>query len=106
MKVTTSLIPELVFYTKYSDCTITEALLHAFQNSKWNTLSLPDIGNIKVNWNRLLGSYWKNIQNLRRQGYDIETNIYHDTHKHITRSSYTLKNPTHSPTESDLFINI
>lgn len=106
MKVTTSLIPELVFYTKYSDCTITEALLHAFQNSKWNTLSLPDIGNIKVNWNRLLGSYWKNIQNLRRQGYDIEMVQYHNRYKNITEVTYTLKNPSFSPTESDLFNNI
>ena len=94
MKVTTSLIPELVFYTKYIDCTITEALLHAFQNSKWNTLSLPDIGNIKVNWNRLLGSYWKVIQNLRNEGYKIETKVYRNPKKKITVVTYQLLNPT------------
>lgn len=106
MKVTTSLIPELVFYTKYIDCTITEALLHAFQNSKWNTLSLPDIGNIKVNWNRLLGSYWDAIRNLRKQGYDIEMISYHNPYKKITCVTYTLKNPNFSPDSSEQFNNI
>ena len=57
MRITTSLIPELVFYTNYSDCTIRDALLYALQHAPNNTLTLPEIGNIKVNGNRLLGSY-------------------------------------------------
>lgn len=106
MRITTSLIPDIVFYTKYTDCTIADALLHSFQNAKNNTLSLCDIGNIKVNWNRLIGSYWKNIQNLRRKGYDIEMVQYHNRYKNITEVTYTLKNPSFSPDSSEQFNNI
>lgn len=49
MKVTTSLIPELVWYKEYSACTIRDALLHALQYAPDNTLTLPEIGNLKVN---------------------------------------------------------
>lgn len=98
------MIPSFIYYVDYSGCTIEEAILSEFIN-RW-TLTLPDINRIRVNWNSLVGSYWSAIRNLRKKGYNIETNVYHDTHKHITRSSYTLKNPTHNHTESDLFINI
>ena len=106
MKVTTSLIPTLVFYTCYEDCTISEAILHALKGAKNNTLTLTDIGDMKVNWNRLLGSYSDAIRILRNQGYNIENKVSHDFKKNITKSLYTLKNKDFSPTESDLFNTI
>lgn len=102
MKITTSLIPELVWYTCYSECTVEQWLLQAFIDAPDYTLSLPDIWKIKVNWNRLIWSYWKAIMSLRKKWYDIETNVFHDIHKHITRSYYTLKNPTHNPDEAEI----
>jgi len=57
MKISTSLLPELVWYKQYSDCTVEQALLQSFIDAPDNMLSLPDIGKIKVNGNRLLGSY-------------------------------------------------
>jgi hypothetical protein len=49
MIVKTSLIPELVFFTEYSDCTIKDALLYELRNNPDNVLTLPRIGKIKVN---------------------------------------------------------
>lgn len=100
----TSIIPTFVFFVDFYNCTIEDAILNQLIEKK--TLTLPDINRIRVNWNSLVGSYWSAIRNLRKKGYNIETNVYHDTHKHITRSSYRLLNPTHNPTESDLFNNI
>lgn len=100
----TSIIPTLVWYIDYEWVTIEDAILNQLIEKK--TLTLPDINRIRVNWNCLVWSYWSAIRTLRKKGYNIETNVYHDTHKHITRSSYILKNPTHSPTESDLFNQI
>jgi hypothetical protein len=57
MKISTSLIPEITLFTHFSECTITQAILYSFQHAKNNTLSLVDIGKIKVNKNKLLGSY-------------------------------------------------
>lgn len=93
MKITTS-FPELVFYKCYSDCTVEQAILNELIEKK--TLTLPDINRIRVNWNSLVGSYWSAIRHLRKKGYNIETKVYHDRHKHITKSSYTLLNPTFS----------
>jgi hypothetical protein len=97
MKISTSVIPELVFYKNFSECTIKEALLYAFQHAENNTITLSQIGSIKVNGNRLLWSYGKAIQNLRREGYKIDTLVYHDPHKKITRSSYHIENPLYNP---------
>lgn len=105
MKISTSLVPELVWYKCYSDCTITEALLHAFRDAENNTLTLPDIWRIKVNNNRLLGSYGHSIMELRRKWYDIKTYVTHDKN-HITTSQYTLENPDFSPSDSEQFNNI
>lgn len=101
MKVTTSLIPTLVFYTCYEDCTISEAILHALKGAKNNTLTLTDIGNMKVNWNRLLGSYSDAIRILRNQGYNIEMVQYHHPKKKLTCVTYTLHNPTYSGSIQD-----
>lgn len=100
MKKYTSMIPSLVFYVDYSDCTIQEALLNELIEKK--TLTLPEINRIRVNWNSLVWSYWKAIMSLRKKWYDIETTVFHDIHKHITRSSYTLKNPTFSPEDAEI----
>ena len=101
MKLTTSIVPELVWYKCYSSCTIKQALLHALQNAKDNLLTLPDIWRIKVNWNRLLGSYWDSIRHLRKEWFQIETKT--KLVDWIMCSTYTLKNPTHNPDESELF---
>jgi len=100
MKVTTSLIPEFVFYRNYSDCTIEQALLHAFFTSENNTLTLPEINKIKVNWNSLVWSYWSAIRYLRKKGYNIVTTTKH-LKNHITISKYELKNPTFSGSITD-----
>lgn len=94
MKKYTSMIPSLVFYVDYYDCNIEDAILNELIEKK--TLTLPDINRIRVNWNSLVGSYWSAIRHLRKKGYNIETKVYHDIHKHITKSSYTLLNPTFS----------
>ena len=96
MKISTSLFPELVFYRLYSDCTVEQALLQSFIDAPDNMLLLPDIGKIKVNWNRLLGSYWQAIMRLRRKGYNIEMKQYHHPKKKITCVTYELKNPMYS----------
>ena len=101
MKITTSLIPELVWYTHYEWCTIKDALLYELRNNPDNVLPLPRIGKIKVNWNKLLWSYWKAIETLKKEGYQIENVVYHDVKKHITRSIYILKNPTYSGSIQD-----
>ena len=97
MLIKTSLVPSLTWYTEYSGCSIKEALLYALQHAPNNTLSLVDIGNIKVNWNRLLGSYWDAIRNLRREWFKIDTLVYHDPYRKITKSSYHLSNPLYNP---------
>jgi len=94
MKLTTSIVPELVWYKCYTDCNIKSAILDSLIRAKDNTLSLPDIWKIKVNWNRLLGSYGDAIRNLRKQGYKIETKVYHNPKKKITVVTYQLLNPT------------
>ncbi len=106
MKISQSLIPEVVFYKEFSDCTIQEALLYSLQHAKNQTLTLPEIWRIKVNWNKLLWSYWKAIERLRKEGYQIENVVYHDVKKHITRSTYILKNKDFSPSDSEQFNNI
>ena len=95
MKISTS--PRFVIYTDYSDCTIKQALLHSLQNAEDNLLTLPEIGSIRVNWNRLLGSYWDSIRHLRKEWFQIETKT--KLVDWIMCSTYTLKNPTHNPTE-------
>lgn len=98
MRISTSYFPTLVWYTNYEWCKISEALLRAFIDAPDNLLTLPAIGNIKVNWNRLLGSYWSAIRDLRKQGYKITTITKH--HKnHITTSEYKLTNPLFNPTK-------
>lgn len=102
MKISTS--PRFVIYTDYSDCTIKQALLHALKTAENNMLTLPEIGSIRVNWNRLLGSYWDSIRHLRKEWFQIETKT--KLVDWIMCSTYTLKNPTHNPDESELFNNI
>jgi hypothetical protein len=92
MKRSTSMIPTIVFYTDYSDCCIADALLSELK--RW-PLTLPQIGNIRVNGYRLLGSYWKNIQNLRKLGYKIDT-IVTQKNGH-TESVYILQNKNFNP---------
>jgi hypothetical protein len=41
MKITTSLVPKLVWYTNYEDCTVYEALLQALKDAPDNLLTLP-----------------------------------------------------------------
>ena len=101
MRISTSLLPELVFYRCYSDCTIEQALLRSFIDAPDNMLSLPDIWKIKVNGNRLLWSYWKAIMTLRRKWYNIEMKQYHHPKKKITCVTYKLENPTYSWTIED-----
>lgn len=95
----TSIIPSFVFFVDFYNCTIEDAILNQLIEKK--TLTLPDINRIRVNWNSLVGSYWSAIRTLRKKWYNIETNVYHDTHKHITRSSYRLLNPTYSGSIQD-----
>ena len=102
MKISTS--PRFVVYTDYSECTIKEALLHALQTAENNMLTLPQIGNIRVNWNRITWSYWHAKMLLNRQWFQIENKT--KLVDWIMCSTYTLKNPTHNPTESDLFNQI
>lgn len=106
MRISTSLLPELVWYKCYTECTIEQALLRSFIDAPDNILSLPDIWKIKVNGNRLLWSYWHAIMTLRRKGYNIKMKSYHHPKKKITCVTYELKNPTHNPSESDLFNQI
>ena len=104
MIIKNSIIPTLVWYTDYEWVTIKQALLHALQTAEDNLLTLPEIGSIRVNWNRLLGSYWDSIRHLRKEWFQIETKT--KLVDWIMCSTYTLKNPTHNPTESDLFNQI
>ena len=97
MKISTSLIPEITWFTHFSECTIREAILYRFQHAKNNTLSLVDIGKIKVNKNKLLGSYWSAIRELRNMGYRIETVTYHHPKKKVTCVTYKLDNPLFNP---------
>lgn len=90
-----SIIPDFVFYIDFYDCTIADALLSELK--RWE-LTLPMIGNIRVNWHRLLGSYGKNIQNLRRLWYKIETIIKHN--EWHTETKYLLKNPNFNHSEN------
>lgn len=94
MKITTKISIEI--YKCYSECTIEEWILQSFKDAPNNTLSLPDIGKIKVNWNKLIWSYSKAIMTLRKKWYAIKTTIYHDSYKKVTRVIYKLENPTYS----------
>lgn len=106
MKISQSLVPELVWYKHFDDCTIRDAILYSLQHAKNNTLSLVDIWKIKVNWNRLLWSYGDAIRDLRKQWYRIEMKMYHHPKKKITCVTYRLENPTHNPDWSEQFNNI
>ena len=99
MKISTS--PRFVIYTDYSECTIKQALLHALQTAEDNLLTLPQIGNIRVNWNRLLGSYWDSIRHLRKEWFQIETKT--KLVDWVMCSTYRLINKEFSPSDSDLF---
>lgn len=95
MKISNSIIPSIVFYTSYTDCTIQQALLHALQHSKDNILRLDEVWNIKVNGSRIIGSYWKAFENLNKMWYRIK-----NTTKFINNrlhSWYHLENPTYNP---------
>jgi hypothetical protein len=94
MKRSTS-FPTIVCYTKYSDCQIKDALL-AEMRYRGNIITLPQIGNMLVNWFRLLGSYGKAFEKLRKMGYDIET-VVSQKDKH-TITKYVLKNPNFNST--------
>jgi hypothetical protein len=96
MKRSTSLIPTVVFYTKYIDCQIKDALL-AEMRYRGNVITLPQIGNMLVNWFRLLGSYGKAFEKLRKMWYDIET-VVSQKDKH-TITKYVLKNPNFNATD-------
>jgi hypothetical protein len=43
MKISTSMIPSVVWYVEYTDCTVYEALLQALKNAPDNLLTLPMI---------------------------------------------------------------
>ena len=105
MKISTSMIPSVVWYVEYTDCTVYEALLQALKNAPDNLLTLPMIWDMKVNWNRLIWSYGKAIQILRDQWYNIKTTTKHFKN-HVTTSEYKLLNPDFSPSDSDLLFNI
>lgn len=100
MKISTSI--RIVCYTDYSDCNIREALLYSLQNNE--VLTLPMIWKIRVNKNRLLGSYWNEIRNLRKQGYQIETKM--KLVDWVMCSTYRLINKEFSPSDSDNFNQI
>lgn len=98
MKISTS--PRVIIYTDYTECSIREALLHALQTAKNNVLTLPQIWNIRVNWNRITWSYWHAKMQLVRKGYNIENKK--ELVDWIMCSTYTLKNPTFSPEDVEI----